>query len=1058
MTQQDPWDIPAPSTRAPQPLLPQAPPAARNPDDIRRARLENVRLQQQIDQDTARNAPANTNDPVIQAQAHAMIDGRIPYPTGRAATDPHWQQVLATATALDPNFDENTHAMRRAAMTQFTGAGRAARIIGSANRLANHLSDLNQASEQMAGPNTGFRPLNSVLAYGGQAFEPTAYRNYTTAMGHVSQELLNYFRGGGGSLAEIHQAMDDLSPSQSLDERRAAIHSIVSLIGGAIGPLQEQYNSAFRPGSPRPNIPWLTPHSQQVFQDLGGVDFHIDQGDQTPAAVPAANAAPGATPGPNGPPPPPQPAPNAGGQPPGDPSPENVARSMSELPEGSTARFNLLQRIVNDRNADNTSIEMTPDRRGLATEAEVRAGHSVAVNRYGLTPDEMQQVHTEYQSELPGRQRAAQIDQTVGPMGRSTQAMHGAMLSLGDEAAGVGGAIENVVTSPFTGNFDPSGAYTTERDADRIRLEEARAANGFTGRAGEFVTSLASVGPGAGMDIAATNLGGRMLTGARAGSAIGAVNGFGEGQGANQSILGAGTGALEGGAAGAAIPVATNTTSSIWRAARGVLSSATGRGGQAAALNAIADAHAADFNAPGMVGSHLDDAAANGVPTMLADTGPNARGLLAASARAPGPGRSIAQDALEQRQEGLHGRVTAAIERDLGSTANPHVISDQLTRQAQTRAAPLYDEAYSRPGANAFVGTIRGMLGRPAMQDAMQNARRIAAEEGRNPDELGLVLDHEGNVSLSQAPDGSPLAGAQVPAVENQPTWQTLDYVKHGLDDVVERYRDPTSGRLNLDTNGRAVNNTLRTFVNALDEANPAYAQARAAYAGPTRMNAALSAGQRALNMNADDIGRVTGRMGDSELDMFRHGYRYAMAQNVANKGPTADVVSSLIGNDRKQLVLSRLWNSQDFSRFANTLRAEQEGFRTFRSATQGSQTAANLANDASLNNAVTSGAVDMMTTGAPVITATRMAGRAISGRMARQTRENIATMLSETNPTRLYDFAQQLRGLGPQRLVDAQAANARAGAYGVLPVALPHLGVSAYGDQPQTPFNPYQF
>lgn len=60
MMQDNPFAALIPANRrqpAPSSLLPQAPPAARNPEDITRSRLENVHLQQQIEQDNQRLTP-----------------------------------------------------------------------------------------------------------------------------------------------------------------------------------------------------------------------------------------------------------------------------------------------------------------------------------------------------------------------------------------------------------------------------------------------------------------------------------------------------------------------------------------------------------------------------------------------------------------------------------------------------------------------------------------------------------------------------------------------------------------------------------------------------------------------------------------------------------------------------------------------------------------------------------------------------------------------------------------------------------------------------------------
>ena len=65
---------------------------------------------------------------------------------------------------------------------------------------------------------------------------------------------------------------------------------------------------------------------------------------------------------------------------------------------------------------------------------------------------------------------------------------------------------------------------------------------------------------------------------------------------------------------------------------------------------------------------------------------------------------------------------------------------------------------------------------RPSMKAAFAKAQRIAAEEGRNPKELGL--------DFNQAGDPQFLAGAD--ELGQVPSTQTLDYIKRGLDDVVE--------------------------------------------------------------------------------------------------------------------------------------------------------------------------------------------------------------------------------------------------------------------------------
>ena len=96
---------------------------------------------------------------------------------------------------------------------------------------------------------------------------------------------------------------------------------------------------------------------------------------------------------------------------------------------------------------------------------------------------------------------------------------------------------------------------------------------------------------------------------------------------------------------------------------------------------------------------------------------------------------------------------------------------------------------------NPETGAIGTLLPRPSMRAGMANAMKIATEEGRNPNVLGIDLNAQGE-----------------PVFTRVPSWQTLDYLKRGLDNVVEQYRDKATGKLVLDTYGRAAKLTRQQF------------------------------------------------------------------------------------------------------------------------------------------------------------------------------------------------------------------------------------------------------
>lgn len=978
-------------------------------------------------------------DAARRAQAQALAEGRIPWPSGRAASDPHWQQIIADAIQYDPSLDAATSARRRAAITQFTGNGAAAQRVGSANRLANHLRDLYTASERLVGPDLGQSTINSLAAAVGQTFEPADAGTYDTAANAVANELERYFRGSGGSEADIARTISNLSRHQSLETRRAAIREVVSLIHGAMGPLQSQYNDAFQQGTARPPITWIDPGAQRTYQELGGADFSLPGATQPPSGQRPSGGAPGAPPTVLGTP---SGGPTGGGGPaPGTP-PLNAGPSPT----------------VNVSSDTPPSQEVTPDY--VRQTQEVQALFDGGASREQL--DEFNRRHgrpafgplldqaIQYRDNggrgariLPPEAttaagaQAGQLNDLQGQLGASDLFLHGATFGLSDEAAGAAGAIYNAVSSPFTDtNFDPATAYQTSRDAERIRLGEARDHSGWLGTGTELLGGFAGGNPTSLVGSAGPALGGRMLAGARGGAEVGALSGYGNGNGLGGSLRGAAVGAGTGAFVGTAAPLAGEGVNAL----RGVTRTMMGRNPDLA-QRTIANALTADANTPRLVGQEMQQAQANGVPYMLADSGDNARGLLAASARAPGPGRTLARDALEQRQAGLGERVSGAVERDLGAASNPHEVNDALMAQARTQAAPLYDQAYAAPGADRFASKVAGLMQRPAMRQAMARARSIAQEEGRDPAELGFAEDAQGNVILASPRQtrvldqrGQPIPAPAEPVMRRNPSWQTMDYVKRGLDDVLQAQpRDPATGRLRLDEGTRAIQGTLRSFVSQFDQANPSYAAARAAWGGPVRAREAMDIGRRALNLNADDLAARTRDLSPNELEFVRLGVRRALVEAVSGKGDTANVVNTIIGTPKRRAMLARLFGGRrDFDRFTSTLQAEQEGFRTFHRATQGSPTAPNLQDDAHLNSAVATGMVDLATTGLPVATLVKHAIQFGTSRAGREAQQEIATLLSETDPTRLMELSRELRKQAFRTRQRGRGAGRRAVGYGV--------------------------
>lgn len=206
---------------------------------------------------------------------------------------------------------------------------------------------------------------------------------------------------------------------------------------------------------------------------------------------------------------------------------------------------------------------------------------------------------------------------------------------------------------------------------------------------------------------------------------------------------------------------------------------------------------------------------------------------------------------------------------------------DALAEQRETASRPLYDAAHAE--AVQPSGNIKLIAGTQNGQQAIRWALRIANADGV---QLEGVFKRGNRYMLGGPEKMNKLTGARTasPAVPVQ----TLDYIKQGFDDLVERYRDKATRKLVLDKQGNATNNQRRRLITEIDELSPAYRQAREAWAGPSATLDAMDRGRKYFSSDKSpaDITRVLRdpNMTASEKEFFRAGAVQALLRNIQKR------------------------------------------------------------------------------------------------------------------------------------------------------------------------------
>jgi hypothetical protein len=437
---------------------------------------------------------------------------------------------------------------------------------------------------------------------------------------------------------------------------------------------------------------------------------------------------------------------------------------------------------------------------------------------------------------------------------------------------------------------------------------------------------------------------------ATAGAAQGGVQGGVEAVGEGKDAAGVATDAAKGAGAGAVINSALGMTG------RGIVSylkSKYPEALQSTAVQKILDRFKQDQDAGGVSAQDAIDmmnaAKAAKAPTTLADVGgENVKGLAGYLARAPGPSRQIVKQFLEDRDAQAGQRLSDLLDNTL-SSGGAHESTKALLDLRSAAAHPAYQTAMD---SSKVVDSpaIRQIMADPTVRQGIgagiesQRLEALAAGEKFDP---SVYVTEEASAAPGQAVKDTMagLSNSKPMQVTALPNMRVLDAAKRGLDQQIEGERDAVTGRLSQ--RGVMLDRVRQKFVNELDQANPDYAAARAAWGGPSASMDAMRIGQNALRekpeVNADSFGKMT----PNDQEFARVGLADSLRQKLMQAGVNADESKALLRSDWMKAQIKPFFKSnEDFNSFVDGVARERQMFDTKGDMSGGSQTAARNAND----------------------------------------------------------------------------------------------------------------
>ncbi len=172
-------------------------------------------------------------------------------------------RIMALVNAYDPTYDAKEYPARSAIVKGFT-SGKEAANIRSLNTAIGHLGTLQEKADALG--NAGPRIWNAVRTAGLEQVGDSRVTEFKAAANAVAGELSTTFKGTATE-GEIASWRSAISQSQSPQQLKNNIRTIVTLINSRLSALEDQYTSGMKKP---PSNSFLSDHAEDVLKRIGG--------------------------------------------------------------------------------------------------------------------------------------------------------------------------------------------------------------------------------------------------------------------------------------------------------------------------------------------------------------------------------------------------------------------------------------------------------------------------------------------------------------------------------------------------------------------------------------------------------------------------------------------------------------------------------------------------------------------------------------------------------------------------------------------------------------------
>ena len=336
-----------------------------------------------------------------------------------------------------------------------------------------------------------------------------------------------------------------------------------------------------------------------------------------------------------------------------------------------------------------------------------------------------------------------------------------------------------------------------------------------------------------------------------------------------------------------------------------------------------------------------------GPQATIADAaGVNTLGLARGVAGTPGPAKEKITQTLKVRGLGESDRITKQVTKNLGP-GDYFATEEAFLEKLRLGAREAYKEAYfANPVIDPESRALQRILQAPIAQAALKEAATIAGIERASGKVrwLGPVDEELTEMARFAAKHagGDPVAS---PSVARGLSLETWDYVKRGLDSLLDQPSNTNALTGKLTKRGSAIFGLKKSLVGALDAATGGnkslYKFARNQYAGDAEVLNALREGEKFMRLRPEQIARRLKELSDGAQEAYRNGAARAVLDVVEKTPDTGSVARRLFASKmNRERIRAVFPDRAKYTEFSRRMIAEQRFAETQAAIGSGSRTA----------------------------------------------------------------------------------------------------------------------